>query len=77
MKEIHETQSDETKYVNNKDAEIFVPYEIKEAQRATGDSFPAMDYDVSTLPKPVRYAGYMLGSFLAAMLIFMLISSWM
>lgn len=76
MKKIHETQSDKTKYVNNNE-EIFIPYEFKEAQRTTGDSFPAMDYDISTFPKPVRYAGFMLGSFLAAMLIFMLISSWL
>ncbi|MGG4468238.1 hypothetical protein ABER68_09440 [Paenibacillus alvei] len=78
MKQIHETQMDETNYINtvNND-EIFVPYELKETQRATGDRFPVKDYDVSTFPKPVRYAGYLLGSFLAAMLVFILVSFWL
>ncbi|MEI2463933.1 hypothetical protein [Niallia taxi] len=76
MTKIHETQIDETKYMNNKE-EIFVPSEFKAAQQVTGDRFPEQDYNISTFPKPVRYAGYVLATFLVIMVGFALFAMWL
>ncbi|MFT8323120.1 MAG: hypothetical protein ABF649_19815 [Bacillus sp. (in: firmicutes)] len=62
MKKIHETQTNED-LTNQQDNDVFVPPELDALAKSTSSKM-VTNYDIKSLPKPLKIIGYIILSFL-------------